>query len=128
MNIEEKDKNGNVSKSSNNRNGNGNDNEGVDEFLTFTCQWDPVPVSIAIENNISTMRDVLLQKVGDEPSINDEYDLKINSSDKLYFQVKIANGNLVFRKSQFLNYTIRKIFAIKNLANPISIHIIRTFE
>ena len=74
------------------------------------------------------MRDLLLVKIGEDPCINDEFELNINSSDKLYFRMKIGNEYLVLRKSQFLKYTIHKLCSIKNITIPITIDIVRDFK
>ena len=108
----------------------GDENDQI-EFITFKCKWDPVPICIVIEDEISsssTMRDLLLVKIGEDPCINDEFELNINSSDKLYFRMKIGNEYLVLRKSQFLKYTIHKLCSIKNITIPITIDIVRDFK
>ena len=74
------------------------------DFITFTCQWDKVPISIMIEDKItcaSLMKDVLLQNVGEDPSINDEFQLDIDSGDKLYFKLKITNGSIILKNHNF---------------------------
>ena len=102
------------------------------DFISFTCQWDKVPISIMVENEIgpnSTMQEVLLSKIGDDPCIDKEFGLNLDSNQKLYFRMSIKNGSsLIMRKSQFLSWTIAKILKIKNLATPVSIHILRDFE
>ena len=109
----------------------GDENVQVD-FITFTCKWDPAPICIVVEDDISiasTMRDVLLVEIGEQdPCINDEFELNINSSEKLYFRIKIGNEYLVLRKSQFLKYTIHKLCSIKNITIPITIDIVRDFK
>ena len=134
VNIEEKHSN-NSEKNNNVVNANemiGEDNPKCEiEFITFTCKWDKVPVSIIIDDKItptSSMKEVLLKNVGDDPSINDEFNLDILYNCKLYFQLKVGNDFLILKKSQFLKYNIQKILSIKNLSKPVTIHIVRGFE
>ena len=73
------------------------------------------------------MRDLLLVKIGEDPCINDKFELNMNLNDKLYFRMKIGNDYLVLRKSQFLKYTIHKLCSIKTVTIPITIDIVRNF-
>ena len=103
-------------------------------ILVFKYQHDPVPVSIMIENEspltqLSSMKEVLLQKVGDEPCINDTFDLDVNGDKKVWFKVKVGNGEIVVTKSQFLKYTVKKLDKIvKNNSDPITINIVTKFD
>ena len=47
------------------------------------------------------MKDVLLQNVGEDPSINDEFQLDIDSGDILYFKLKITNGSIILKNHNF---------------------------
>lgn len=111
--------------------GGSNDSEKI-EFITFKCKWDPAPICIMLEDNItmdSTMQDILLADVGDDPSINEEFGLDINSkTSKLFFRLEIGNNELVLRKSQFLKHTVHRIRSIKDITFPITIEIVKTFE
>ena len=103
-------------------------------FFVFKYQDEPIPVSIMIDGynleRMSTMRNVLLNKVGDEPCIDEKYSLELDgtNSKKVYFKIQLNRGELVLNKSQFLTLTVRKILAFKNLSDPITIHIITSFE
>ena len=74
------------------------------------------------------MRNVLLHKHGDEPCMDTKFKLEINGSNKVYFKIHLNKGLLVFNKSQFLNITVRKLFAFKNLSDPVTIDIITECE
>ena len=103
-------------------------------FFVFKYQDEPIPVSIMIDGynleRMSTMRNVLLNKVGDEPCIDEKYSLELDgtNSKKVYFKIQLNRGELVLNKSQFLMLTVRKILAFKNLSDLITIHIITSFE
>ena len=99
----------------------------IDElvFLIFKLQHDPIPVSVMVDGEgielTSTMRNVLLNKIGDEPSLDEK--IRQQGNKKVYFKITLKRAELVLNQSQFLTMTVRKILSVKNLSDPATIEI-----
>ena len=80
------------------------------------------------KKTFSTMKHLLLSKVGWDESINDEYDLQIESEygRNIYFKVEADNtrGGFIFKKSCFLETTLDELYSLENVVSPISVNIV----
>ena len=101
------------------------------DVFTFGCAVSNKPESSVVIDRrhlkmSSTMKDILLFSDDGDKSINQEFKLELEnpeSSKKLYFCIKVENGNndYTFKKGRFLKFTAKDIISMKNVTQKIEI-------